>query len=126
MNGEWEFYWKELLTESEIKKRLQENHTCKYNRYPSGWENTVGTSFGYGTYYLKVIIPEEKVGNTLAITTTNQNTSYTLLINGVRVASNGYVGSSIQTSEPEYSNRLVYFTPRDKELNIVLHVSKLY
>ena len=56
----------------------------------------MGTPFGYGTYYLKVIIPEEKVGNTLAITTTNQNTSYTLLVNGVRVASNGYVGTSLK------------------------------
>lgn len=122
LNGEWKFFWKELLTENEIKKRIKNGPQANIT-LPSKWEDTVGTSFGYGTYYLKVIIPEEKVGNTLAITTTNQNTSYTLLVNGVRVASNGFVGTSVQTSEPEYSNRLVYFTPRSRELDIVLHVS---
>lgn len=122
LNGEWKFFWKELLTENEITDRTSQNTRANVT-VPSNWEETVGTSIGYGTYYLKVIIPEEKVGNTLAITTANQNTSYTLLIDGVRIASNGYVGTSFQTSEPNYSNRLVYFTPRKKVINIVLHIS---
>ena len=122
LNGEWKFFWEELLTENEIQDRTSQN-TQATVKVPSNWEDTVGTSIGYGTYYLKVIIPEEIVGNTLAIATTNQNTSYTLLIDGVRVASNGYVGTSFQTSEPNYSNRLVYFTPRNKVINIVLHIS---
>lgn len=122
LNGEWKFFWQELLSENEIKKRLIERNYANL-LVPSDWANTLGTSQGYGTYYLKVTIPEEKVGNTLALTTTNQNTSYTLLVNGVRVASNGFVGTSAETSEPEYSNQLVYFTPRNRELNIVLHVA---
>ncbi|WP_313894202.1 diguanylate cyclase [Psychrobacillus sp.] len=124
LSGEWQFFWEELLSEKDIQSRLNKNpHLNLTLPTPSRWESSLGTPFGYGTYYLKVTIPEEKVGNTLAIATTNQNTSYTLSVNGVRVASNGYVGSSIETSEPQYSNRLVYFTPRNKELNIVLHVS---
>lgn len=122
LNGEWKFFWKELVTENEIKQRIQQKNQANI-KIPSSWQDKVGTSFGYGTYYLKVIIPEEKVGNTLAITMTNQNTSYTLSIDGVRVASNGYVGTSFNTTEPVYSNRLVYFTPRNKEINIVLHIS---
>ncbi|MEI4769006.1 diguanylate cyclase [Psychrobacillus sp. FJAT-51614] len=122
LNGEWKFFWKELLNENEINNRLIENNQANM-LVPSNWEDSLGTSLGYGTYFLKVIIPQEKVGNTLAFTTSHQNTSYTLFVNGVRIASNGFVGSSAKTSEPEYSNRLVYFTPRSKELNIVLHVS---
>ncbi|TQR17182.1 diguanylate cyclase [Psychrobacillus vulpis] len=122
LNGEWKFFWKELLSENEIRKRLQVNDQANV-LLPTGWKDVVGTSFGYGTYYLKVILPKEKVGNTLAITTTNQSTSYTLLVDGVRVASNGYVGTSLETSDPKYSNRLVYFTPRNNEIHIVLHIS---
>ena len=122
LNGEWEFFWKELLTENEIKARMATMNPPNIF-VPSNWEDSVDTQHGYGTYYLKVIIPEEKIGNTLAMTTVNQGTSYTLTIDGVRIASNGYVGNSPDTSVPEYSDRLVYFTPRDKELNIVLHVS---
>ena len=122
LNGEWEFFWQELLSEKEIEERLDTLNPANIN-VPSTWEDTVSTPYGYGTYYLKVILPEEKVGNTLAIDTVNQGTSYTLTVDGVRIASNGYVGNSTETSVPEYSNRLVYFTPRDKEINIVLHVS---
>jgi len=122
LNGEWEFFLEELLTENEIRERIESmNPTNIY--IPSNWEDNINTPYGYGTYYLKVILPEEKVGNTLAITTVNQGTAYTLTVDGVRIASNGYVGNSSKTSIPEYSDRLVYFTPRDKEINIVLHVS---
>jgi len=122
LNGEWEFFWQELLSEKEIQERLDTLNPANID-VPSNWEDTVSTPYGYGTYYLKVILPEEKVGNTLAIDTVNQGTSYTLTVDGVRIASNGYVGNSSETSIPEYSHRLVYFTPRDKEINIVLHVS---
>ncbi|WP_391119761.1 diguanylate cyclase [Psychrobacillus sp. L3] len=122
LNGEWKFFWEELVSENEIEQRIQQKNQANIT-IPSSWQDKVGTSFGYGTYYLKVIIPEEKVGNALAITMTNQNTSYTLSIDGVRVASNGYVGTSFSTTEPVYSNRFVYFTPRHKEINIVLHIS---
>lgn len=122
LNGEWEFFWEELLNENEIKERMKKMNPPNLN-VPSYWEDSVYTAHGYGTYYLKVILPEDVVGNTLAITTVNQGTSYTLTVDGERIASNGYVGNSKETSVPEYSDRLVYFTPRDREINIVLHIS---
>ncbi|SFQ32137.1 diguanylate cyclase (GGDEF) domain-containing protein [Psychrobacillus psychrotolerans] len=122
LNGEWEFFWEELLNESDIKERTKKMNPPNIN-VPSYWEDSVYTAHGYGTYYLKVILPVDKVGNTLAITTVNQGTSYTLTVDGERIAANGYAGNSKETSIPEYSDRLVYFTPRDREINIVLHVS---
>ena len=121
LTGEWLFFWQEFLNEKEMEQRnLMSTSTISV---PSSWEDAVATPYGYGTYYLKILIPEEKVGNTLAISTTNQSTSYTLLVDGVRIASNGYVGSSKETSEPGFENYIVYFTPRDEEIHLVLHVS---
>lgn len=110
LKGEWKFFLERIFPESEVKKRL-ETEQQKNIQLPSSWTSVTDTPYRYSTYYLKVTLPTEKVGTSLALKTTDQSTSYTLLVNGVRLASNGFVGTSAETSKPEYSNRLVHFTP---------------
>ncbi len=60
MNGEWEFYWEQLLTPTDFENK---NLTTNYIYAPAGWTTGKNESekypiFGYATYRLKIELPE--------------------------------------------------------------------
>ena len=106
LNGEWEFYWHELLlpkgfTESEGPHQLV--------KVPADWrsynkENPL-PSFGYATYRLKLTLPESVVQQKtqLAVYTMYQYSAYRIYWNGELVAAGGVVDSDPGKAKPDSS-----------------------
>ena len=53
----------------------------------------------------------------------HQYSSYSLMVNGVKVASNGFVGTTRQSSEAAFKKEVVFFTPTDTEVRVIMHIA---
>lgn len=120
LNGEWLFYWKELLT--------SKDSTVKKGRvidFPKMWHNENLTqelpSFGYATYILHVLLPKTNVP--LRIDMPDAYSSYNLFINGDLVLKSGQVTTSSENFIPHWENKSYDIPPGTQELNIALQVA---
>lgn len=125
LDGEWEFYWEEFLSNEQI---LNKNNNISYIKVPDAWNGNIinnkkieGRTFG--TYKLKILInpSQEKIGlRNLYIAT-----AYKLFINNLEIASSGKIGNTIDTYEPK-TKILLSEVPSHSELNLIIQVSNFY
>ncbi|MEM7182765.1 MAG: hypothetical protein AAF518_17765 [Spirochaetota bacterium] len=120
LNGKWEFYWKQFLS-----KDFSQNQPVYIPLLP--WRLLQNKykihSRGYATYRLLLLFPETELGKHFALKIPIIGTAYRLFINGVKKIEVGKVGISAATSRAKYSPEIVEFSPKRKEVEIVLHVS---
>ena len=121
LNGEWLFYWNELLEKPEqsLKPGLKVQVPKLWTSYDI--EGKTYPSFGYATYKLTVLLP--KNAGLLRMSVPEVYTSYKLIINGAVVAKNGKVGTSAMEVAPEWVNRDVDLHLNVDTLNILLQIS---
>ena len=123
LNGEWEFYWKELVRPDEIDDLEKD-----YYEFPKLWNN--GTtkngrkidSKGYATYRLKVI-PPPPGGPQLAVSINEMYSSYKLFYNGFEFERNGIPGKTKDLSIPDWMPRTTNLAKWTDTLEFVLQVS---
>ncbi len=147
MEGDWEFYWGELLEPKEFKVSKEcelKNPYCEnsipnplYIKIPALWtlENLKGSStypipknlefgnMGYATYRLRVKNIKEKV---ISINLNYINTSYKLFINGLLIQEIGKVGKFKEESIPSQKGLDHTFETNEGEVEIVLQVSNFF
>ncbi|MBN2714668.1 MAG: histidine kinase [Deltaproteobacteria bacterium] len=123
LNGQWEFYWNQFLTASEIaqeKPDLLVPVPSTWNEYILDGHGLPGE--GYGTYRLHVKtgrMQDEMMG--LRIQTFSS--AYRLYIDDKPVAKNGMISSSASEEIGEYKPQTVYFSAPSNEFDIVIQVS---
>jgi signal transduction histidine kinase len=125
LNGEWEFYWKELLKPDDFK-------TPGYNRpfygkVPSYWtdypfDSVKTEKSGFATYRLKVILPEG-LRKPLSVDLPVFDSSYEIYIDGKYYGGNGTPGKSEADTKPGYKRNFYSFTPDSDSLEIIIDVS---
>lgn len=124
LDGEWEFYWGELLEPSDFlegKKPTTDNYFSvpnKWNYYKSG---SSPTGDGYGTYRLHVKL--HKSGQYLTIQIPDVATAYNLYIDGELLCAVGTVGQEATSSKPRYLPQIVSFYTNRQEIELVMQVS---
>ena len=120
IDGQWEFFWNELIDPDELETRTSGN----YIQVPSSWnkhkENVQKSGYGYATYRLRFITNEDI---RLALKLPRIFTSYNLWVNGELVASAGKVGKSREEMTPQYLPLVALFNPRQGENEIVVQIS---
>jgi signal transduction histidine kinase len=128
MNGEWEFYWNQMLLPDDFKKTGR--GTPYYGKVPSYWtdypQDKVKTAkFGYATYRLTVLLPPN-ITKPLAIGLPVFDSSYELYLNGRKMGGNGIPGKSAAETIPEY--RKSFFTESENadSLEIIINVSNFH
>ncbi len=125
LNGDWEFFWKQILTPEDIKPHKDLKPTAYY-QFPGIW-NTLKSSgkkypaYGYATFVLTV--HHQSPNTQLAIEIFDMATAYTLYVDGHMISSNGKVGRSHDTMLPEYRPRISHFLVPDKPIQIILQIS---
>lgn len=124
LNGEWEFYWKKILSNDEIN----DNYTNPdlMVRVPDVWNNyelngKVLSGYGYATYRLKVKNAQE--GKLISIRMPTVSTAYRLYIDDNLISSNGIVGEDVCHYTPEYQPKTLVFMPTNKDFNIILQIA---
>jgi len=101
LDGEWQFYWEELVYPNTIVRQLP-----SLVEVPHLWnEDPALSSFGYGTYKLQVLLPENHP--TLALSMPDVYTAYSLFINNKLIARNGSVSSTEQNHSPNWTPRTI-------------------
>ncbi|HEX2921919.1 MAG TPA: ATP-binding protein [Bacteroidales bacterium] len=124
LNGEWEFYWKEMLRphdfdSASIKPDYYGNVPSYWTDYP---KETGTTKFGYATYRLKLFFPEG-FRNSLAIDLPIFNSAYDIYIDGKYIGGNGITGKSADESEPEYRQVFARVNPVADSMEIIINIS---
>ncbi|WP_378955252.1 7TM diverse intracellular signaling domain-containing protein [Pelosinus sp. sgz500959] len=124
LDGEWEFYWGELLEPSDFlgNKKLR---TDTYFSVPNKWNNykpgDSSTGDGCATYRLNVKLQE--AGKYLSIQIPDVATAYKLYINGKLLSVVGSVGQEAATSKPRYFPQIVSFYTDQQNIELVIQVS---
>lgn len=125
LNGEWEFYWQQLLSPVEIAAASTRPLTGHFT-IPGLWNGQEVDGLplpgdGYATFRLRVKVrPGQPV---LAIRILDESSAYQLWINGHQVAANGVIGTSRETTQPQYLLRISPLPQGSENLDIVMQVA---
>ncbi|MBN2161293.1 MAG: SpoIIE family protein phosphatase [Spirochaetes bacterium] len=128
LDGEWEFYWKKLLASEDFAK-IHPPKKSGFLKLPAAWNGAVVDgetlgSEGYATFRLTVLLGKTHVP--LSFRLIDMRTTYALFVNGKKIASNGRVGTSRETSVPQYLPVVAAFAPHADRMEIVLQVSNYH
>ncbi|KNZ41610.1 sensor domain-containing diguanylate cyclase [Acetobacterium bakii] len=124
LDGEWKFYWNQLLEPGE----LEQGSMNSYVNFPSSWTkySTADekiSGYGYATYGLSFISAENEI---LALKIPKVRTAYKLWVNDDLIASAGEVGQTRDTMVPQYLPQVTSFQARQGENEIVMQISNFY
>jgi two-component system, sensor histidine kinase ChiS len=127
LEGEWEFYWKELLTNEEIDKKVDLNNRS-FLKVPDSWNNQKVNQMKlegktFGTYRIKILMPLES--KPIGIKNVYVSTAYKLLSNNKEIFKVGEIGDSPEKSQPK-SKLLLHEVPYSPEINLVLQISNFH
>lgn len=122
LNGEWEFYWKQLLEPG----RSSLNNAGVMVDFPFVWNGYILNGkelpgFGYATYKLTVLLP--KTTKRLRMTMPDAFSAYALFINGKKIATNGSVSTSEAGFVPHWQYRAFDIDKGTDTLNLILQIA---
>ena len=116
LKGNWEFYWNRLLTPEE---GLPENPD--FMSIPGSWMvNEKYPRYGFGTYRVKILLPETNYD--LGLRTKFTQNQYRIFLNGTLVAENGNP-SRIWSPNRNRDLLKIHKIPRVNELELLVQVS---
>lgn len=121
LEGEWEFYWAELLEPKDFEK-IQ--HKPNYVQVPGSWTGTkVGDTTientGYATYRLNIVSKKQQ----LSIVFKEILTAYSVWLNGKKLTSVGIVGTNKENNTPVVRMNIEKILLEDGENELIIQVS---
>lgn len=115
LNGDWNFYPNELLSEDGLKEK-PENPM----QFPAIWDKDIH----YGTYELKILAPP--IVQKFALEFPQIYCSYEVWVNGKKSGANGMVGNSHETTTPQWLPQAVLFNNPGDTISIVLRIANFH
>ncbi|MBK6607175.1 MAG: adenylate cyclase [Leptospiraceae bacterium] len=141
-DGEWEFYSKELLTANDftcdtVRASCEDGKllrkTLDYIQVPHSWnghpiKNSTETfsGDGFATYRLTVSLPEQLVGEVLALRSEYQGTAYRIFINAKLTQSVGVIGKEESEAEAMHLPSIGFVHAMTNKLEIIVQVSNYH
>ncbi len=128
LDGQWEFYWNKLYYPDDFSSGGVSQRTG-YIDAPGYWDGYMVngkdlTGLGYATFYLKIKnLPPNKL---IAFDLPLMHTAYRLWANGELIATNGVVGTSKATSEPQFLPKTPVLKQMATEVDLVLQISNFH
>lgn len=129
LNGEWEFYWGELLEPADFQ--TSSPPVPAFVQVPSPWTDYAlldGASLpheGVATYRLRFLLPDSlaQTRQTLGIYPKSIASAYRIWINGNDKGGNGSVGTDRDSMQPDSYPKTIYFEPIEGWNEIVIQVA---
>lgn len=123
LNGEWEFYWDQLLTPADFVAGKSGSSSLLV--VPGTWNHAPEEQdlarAGQATYRLRLLC--EAGDAPLEVRLVDIQMAYKLWSNGALVAQSGRVGLSAEEETPQRSLRIAAIMPSNGEVELVLQVS---
>lgn len=125
LDGEWEFYEGQLLGPEDFR-RGEVRLDAKYLAVPGTWKgkHADGSGMsrkGYGTYRLKVIVPE--ANQIFGLKTRNIRMSHQLFVNGKIEGESGHPAATLEAHSPGNTPYTAFFYTGSREIEIVIQVA---
>jgi signal transduction histidine kinase/CheY-like chemotaxis protein len=139
LNGQWGFYWKQLLTPDSLRSAARPDSLISphaitlapdYVPFPVPW-NTLQhngkpvSAQGYATYTLTILLPRKRPR--IGLELPDVYCAYKLFVNGILSGQNGETGRTAATSTPFWVTRTIALPPGEPDtLNLVFQVSNFW
>lgn len=131
LNGDWEFFWNQLIDPKEIPENLEVKRTG-FIAPGLIWEDQVvnGTLLhgtGYATYKLTILFPESSLGKLYGLKfSTTGGPAYKILMNETLIGEFGKVGILKETMVATRIADSVMFTVTEKRMNLYIQISNFH
>jgi serine phosphatase RsbU (regulator of sigma subunit) len=127
LNGIWEFYPNEFLqpgADSSFSK-----HQKVLVTVPKLWDKfvfdqTKNPNIGYGTYKLKIILPQNT--RELALRMKRVESAYAVFVNGTLIRQIGIPGNSEESATPAQKTCTQFFSVNTNQITLLIHVSNFH
>lgn len=138
LDGEWEFYWQQLLTPPDFAGKSQAAPKLTgFIQVPSAWNVYAGPAGplpgqGYATYRLVIRLPDphrsggDAVHPTLALRIPPASTALRVWVNGEELANGGTVGKSAAEASPGHTYQLAFLRPLQDTLEVIVQVANFH
>ncbi|MFC1877101.1 7TM diverse intracellular signaling domain-containing protein [Thermodesulfobacteriota bacterium] len=129
LDGEWEFYWNQLLTPDDFY-RSEPPAISGYMSFPGAWNRyklqgkAIGRS-GYATFRLRVLPPIDLHGE-LALRLGYLASSYRLWADGHQLVEGGMVGTNRFTETPNQHIHFAKISVSGQPIELVLQISNFH
>jgi PAS domain S-box-containing protein len=125
LKGEWEFYWKKLISPDQFKKNR--DLTFEYINAPDSWnkfeiDGKKLSGIGFATYRLKIITREKALGLKIL----DMSSSSKVYVNGNLICTSGFPASTKEQTIPFYAPSVTALENNSGVLDIVIHVSNFH
>lgn len=123
LNGEWEFYWNQLIKPNEFKVSDQP----QFYNFPHLWNDLEGdlySSYGYATYKLTLLMP--KSNEILAIRLHDFYSAYEFYMDGKLIAQNGVVSAKEEEAIPHWLPQTYPFRVQSDTIELVILMSNYH
>ncbi|MDF2681283.1 MAG: hypothetical protein K0R47_2473 [Brevibacillus sp.] len=125
LDGEWEFYREKLLQTDQLSAK---GTSPLIVHLPGVWDKYVNdekvTSLGYGTYHVKLLLPENKQ-NVWGVRVSNIRSSHLLVVNGQTVGQQGQPSARSQDVIARNVPYLSFVNITGPEVDIILQVANV-
>ncbi len=115
LNGEWQFYWGELVAGSET------GSSADYAQVPGEWERNGKPGRGYATYRLTVLTEGDT--GPLALHVPAIAPAYRLYADDRLIAQAGKIETNLEATVSEYRPQTASFQPRGESFELVLQAA---
>lgn len=132
LEGEWTFYWHQLLSPEDIRSRMEMGgQSDRYINIPGSWlgyrlDGQELTGEGFATFRLLIKLSEQDRNERLALRLPTIFHAYKLWVNGELLAEAGRVGQDKSNMTPQLATKLVFFQPESDTVELVMQVSNFY
>lgn len=121
LNGNWGFYWNQLLSPDDIRTQPE-----VFTFFPERWDNTILNNQplpakGFATYSLKILLDPEKQKD-LSIQLPDTYCSFQLFLNGKPFAAAGKPGKTKETTVEKWVEQVISL-PITDTISLVLQVA---
>ncbi len=120
LHGNWDFYWKDFIDSPN-------SHSTKRDqiKVPGQWQKSDYDLYGYGTYHVKIILPENNPFP-LSISLTDISSAYRVILNGNIIESTGYIGKTENESIPFLLHKIIPIPTYSREIDLYIQVSNFH
>ncbi|MDM8528704.1 7TM diverse intracellular signaling domain-containing protein [Anaerolineales bacterium HSG24] len=128
LNGEWEFYWQQHLKPDDFQTYpapMIDSYVpvpSELSAYEINGEPLTGQ--GYATFRLNLTIEHPNQSYGLKIPETGS--AYQLWVNGQPLVGSGAVGINAETTSPHNLRNVTFFTPKQPNTELIIHVSNFH
>ncbi len=132
LNGDYRFFWHEFIASDPlVNESILSSTEEKYIKVPGNWndfafDEKTNVAVGFGTYRLKLRLPEEALGKSFAFRLQAAGTALSMWINGKQLYKAGSPGKTVETSHPAYRAQVISWVPRQMDNEILFQVSNFH